>query len=227
MSNRTEVIKFRVTPEEKKLIQEKGRQEGFTSTSAFIKASSKNYISLSIDTSDYLKLLGETRKIGRNINSLIRDIRYSNIISDMQINSISKSLNQIELILKREEKELSKLENRLNLMSSKKIISLSEKYQLEPPIEIIYKELIEMIKDNLLIIVDLMKRDKWSSHTIEFVYKFIYSLLPDKYSPDVVSKINNEVYKYTQSITNKLVNDLYKYNEQDYTNLMNIIDKYF
>ena len=61
-------IEIRLTEDEKKFIVNKGKKEGFTSTTAFIKASTKKYFSLTVDTSDYLDVLNETRKIGRNIN---------------------------------------------------------------------------------------------------------------------------------------------------------------
>lgn len=221
-----EKIEVRVTAEEKDFIVGKGKSEGFASTSAFIKACTNNYVSLRIDTSDYLDMVNETRKIGRNINSIIREIRYNNLISDKDIMILESSLSTIEKLLKNDKKEFDKLENQFKNISGKELMSLVKKHDMEVPLSVIYDNLVEMIKDNLIFIIDTMKRDKWQSHNIEFIYRFIYSLLPDKFNEVQISKINNDIYKYVLSIKNRMSNDRYRFSEQDYINLMSIIDEH-
>lgn len=219
-------IEVRLSQEERDFIVNKAKEEGFTSITAFIKASTRKYVSLNIDTSDYLNLVGETRKIGRNINSLIRDIRFSNVISDKDIVIMEQSLSRIELLLKEDKKEFNNLENVFENLSSKKLKELVEQYDMEVPLSAIYDNIVEMIKDNILFIIDIMKRNKWENHNIEFLYKFVYGLLPDRYNEKEISILNNEIYSYTLSIKNKMFNDRYRYNEQDYINLMDIIDNH-
>lgn len=217
-------IEIRLTEDEKEFIVNKGKEEGFTSTTAFIKASTKKYLSLTVDTSDYLDVLNETRKIGRNINSMIRDIRYNNVISEKDIITMESSLINIEKILKKDKKEFDELENKFEKLSSKDLVEAIKNHNMQIPLLMIYDNIIEMIKDNLLYIINIMKRNKWESHTMEFLYRFMYDLLPDKYDEIHISKINNDIYKYTLSIKNKLIKDTNKYTEQDYIDLMNIIE---
>lgn len=222
--NRDQVLRFRVTSEEKELIVKKGKEEGFTSTSAFLKACTKKYVSLNIDTSNYLDMVNETRKIGRNINSIIRDIRYNNLISDKDILTLETSLITIENLLKDDKKELDDLSNSFENISTKKLIELVNKYDMEVPLSAIYDSIVEMIKDNLIYIINIMKRDKWETHNIEFIYRFIYNLLPDRYDEIHLSKINNDIYKYTLKIKNKNINDKYNFSEQNYIELVDIIE---
>ena len=217
-------IEVRLSQEERDFIVNKAKEEGFTSITAFIKASTKKYFSLTVDTSNYLDVLNETRKIGRNINSVIRDIRYNNLISEKDIITMESSLINIEKILKEDKKGFDELENKLEKLSSKDLVEAIKNHNMKVPLSVIYDNIIEMIKDNLLYIINIMKRNKWESHTMEFVYRFIYDLLPDKYDEIHISEINNDIYKYTLSIKNKLIKDSNKYTEQDYIDLMNIIE---
>ncbi|MDE8277654.1 hypothetical protein PT201_08285 [Erysipelothrix rhusiopathiae] len=224
MNNKIERLEIRLSEDEKKFIVNKSKEEGFTSVTAFIKASTKKYVSLNIDTSDYLDMVNETRKIGRNINSIIRDVRYNNLISDKDIMTLESSLVTIENLLKEDKKELDNLSNSFENISTKKLISLVKKYDMEVPLSAIYDSIVEMIKDNLLYIINIMKREKWESHNIELIYRFIYNLLPDRYDEIHLSEINNDVYKYTLKIKNRKINDKYKFSEQDYIELVDIIE---
>lgn len=226
MSNNRTRIELRLTQEEKDFIVNKAKDEGFLTTTAFIKASTKRFVSLNIDTSDYRDLVNETRKIGRNINSLIRDIRYSSTFSDIDIRRLESSMKNIEFILKEEKNEFKLLSDSFEKLPLHKLKKLFESNNLDSPLELIFDHAIEMIKDNLLFIIELMRGLRWKENEIELIYIFIYNLLPDLYNEEELLAINDSVYKYVREIKNKNINSNYKFSKREFVDLMNIINEH-
>lgn len=218
-------IEIRLSDDEKKRIVDKAKQEGFQTITAFIKASTERYVSLNIDTSEYNQLLQETRKIGRNINSLIRDIRFSSFFTDKDIMKLEAGISNIESILKEERKNIDSLEDSFVKLKPHELEKMLEESRIEKPLELIFDNLIEMIKSNLLEIIDIMKHDNWGEQYVEIIYIFIYSLLPDLYSLEEIESINNIIYKYYLSVKNKLVNPVNKFSQSDFTELQAIIEE--
>ena len=70
---KTERISIRVTPEEKEMIQKKAKEKRTTIT-ALVLNSVKNNITVNLDTSVYRDLVIEIRRIGNNINQILKRI---------------------------------------------------------------------------------------------------------------------------------------------------------
>lgn len=223
---KNQTIIFRCSENEKKEIIQKASCEGFTTVTAFLKAASKRYVSLRINMDEYYRLLNETRKIGRNVNSIVRDIRFSNFFTDKDLLDIKTSLTNIEELMKQKRKQLREYEDTFYRLEDKELEKILAQEKLEKPLELIYNQLIEMIKNNLLDIIDLMQDKSFASHHKELIYLFIYSLLPDVYSLPEMQKINDAVYTYVRKIKNKLTNPKNSFMMDDFRELISLIESH-
>ena len=84
---KTQRLSIRVTEKEKKMIQKKAEKLK-TTISALVINSVEKQITVNLNTSDYRDLVIQFRRIGNNVNSLIREIRFSNYIDDSQVKEI-------------------------------------------------------------------------------------------------------------------------------------------
>ena len=75
---KTQRLSIRVTEKEKKMIQKKAEKLK-TTISALVINSVEKQITVNLNTSDYRDLVIQFRRIGNNVNSLIREIRFSTI----------------------------------------------------------------------------------------------------------------------------------------------------
>lgn len=98
---KTQRLSIRVTEKEKKMIQKKAEKLK-TTISALVINSVEKQITVNLNTSDYRDLVIQFRRIGNNVNSLIREIRFSNYIDDSQVKEIDYQLKSLERLLKNE-----------------------------------------------------------------------------------------------------------------------------
>ena len=92
---KTQRLSIRVTEKEKKMIQKKAEKLK-TTISALVINSVEKQITVNLNTSDYRDLVIQFRRIGNNVNSLIREIRFSNYIDDSQVKEIDYQLKSLE-----------------------------------------------------------------------------------------------------------------------------------
>ena len=74
-----------MTNDEKQFLQNKSKEMGFSSMTAFIMHCTETYFRVDIDMSVYQKLSLEVNYIGKNINNLIRKIFTDKIYTDSDL----------------------------------------------------------------------------------------------------------------------------------------------
>ena len=86
-------IEVRVTKEEKEKYQKLAKEKNMT-VSALMINSIESHITLNMNTSDYRDLVIQTRRIGSNINSLLRNIYFTKTFEDTDIKAIHAELKK-------------------------------------------------------------------------------------------------------------------------------------
>ena len=92
-NNKKYYINARVSKEEKERYQKMAEENNMTMSSLIIN-SIESHITLNMNTSDYRDLVIQTRKIGSNINSLLRNIYFKKTFLDTDLKSIQKELEE-------------------------------------------------------------------------------------------------------------------------------------
>ena len=89
-NNRTRRIEARVTEEEYQKYKKKAEEKGMTIT-ALIRNSLERSVVVKINTDTYRELVLEVRRIGNNINQILRRINQTQYYTQTDINLIIKS----------------------------------------------------------------------------------------------------------------------------------------
>ncbi len=88
-------IKFRVTEEEKKLIEQKMAQLPTRQIGAYLRKMAIDGLIIYTDTSNIKEFTQELQTIGRNINQIAKRVNSSGSIYDEDIEEIKARLNEI------------------------------------------------------------------------------------------------------------------------------------
>ena len=97
MQNRTRnvQIKFWVTPEERKLIEQKMAQLPTKRIGAYMRKMAIDGLIIYTDLSEFKEFQKELQAIGRNINQIAKRINATNNIYDTDITEIKERLDEI------------------------------------------------------------------------------------------------------------------------------------
>ena len=97
MQNRTRnvQIKFWVTPEERKLIEQKMAQLPTKRIGAYMRKMAIDGLIIYTDLSEFKEFQKELQSIGRNINQIAKRINATNNIYDTDISEIKERLDEI------------------------------------------------------------------------------------------------------------------------------------
>lgn len=96
-----EEIKFRVTKEQKEFIRKKAFDSGYDSMTAFLVASAYKSVNINLDDSAYFELVNQVQRIGTNINTLIRDIRFNQFYTKQDISRLESELSNVNLAIQK------------------------------------------------------------------------------------------------------------------------------
>ncbi len=88
-------IKFWVTPEERKLIEQKMAQLPTKRIGAYMRKMAIDGLIIYTDLSEFKEFQKELQAIGRNINQIAKRINATNNIYDTDINEIKERLDEI------------------------------------------------------------------------------------------------------------------------------------
>ncbi|MFZ1605012.1 MAG: hypothetical protein WAT57_06010, partial [Enterococcus aquimarinus] len=151
---KTQRLSIRVTEKEKKMIQKKAEKLK-TTISALVINSVEKQVTVNLNTSDYRDLVIQFRRIGNNVNSLIREIRFSNYIDDSQVKEIDYQLKSLERLLKNEKVKIDSTKMEMEKMTARQLRELLENQNKRVPNYLIYEELEEHIVSQLRSFIDL------------------------------------------------------------------------
>ncbi|WCG06125.1 hypothetical protein PML89_09675 (plasmid) [Vagococcus lutrae] len=232
MKKRKDSLKISVTTEEKEGMKKKAKELGFGSVSAFLLDASETYFRLNVDMSVYRKLMREINYIGKNINALVRGINTDRLITDLDIYTLEKKLEEIKELMMMEYMHLSDLQ--FNFTSDKlteddtiRMIEGFQKNNLEVPKKVLLEEVYENIHGSFALIIDMIRTSKYQDELIEeYVWDFIHSSAIDNLSDDELIRLSDKLFKYYEKLRLKAIDLDYHFTDEDWFNLLEIIDEF-
>lgn len=218
-------LSIRVTPEEKEMIDNKVKEKN-TTIKALVMNSIENNITINLDTSDYRDLVIQFRRIGNNINSLIRDIRYSKYFSDNDVLILQNNLKSLEKILEKEKTIIKKTKNSFEKLSSSQIKSMLEKEKKSVPMYLVFEEIENHIVLLLRSFVDLIVQEKLNETYPSYIDFFIKKFDSTNYDYEELVLFSNDLDKALFSINRKINTANASLTDKDFLNVMEVLNKY-
>ena len=218
-------IEARVTQEEKEMIQRKA-QEKKTSISALLINSVENHITVNLNTSDYRDLVIQFRRIGNNINSMIRDIRFNHIVSDSQMKGIEQHLKSLEELLKSEKQKINATKIEMQKMSARQLRELLEKQDKRVPDYLIYENISDHIVLQLRSFIDLTIQSDLDETYPPYIERFLETFDVYSYEYDQLVDFSNALDKQIYRINQKIIKEKSQLEEDDFILVLDTLDEY-
>ena len=218
-------INLRVTPEEKEMIKQKAEEKNTTIT-ALVLNSIENNITVNLDTSDYRDLVIQVRRIGTNINTLLKNIHFFGFAEQSDIKRIQNKLNDIERKLKEEERKIKDTRKDLENITPRKAKRMFEQQKKTIPLYLIYDEVVSHINTHLLNFIEMMKEFNWNEGYRPFIELFIEEFIPTEYSYEELVLFSNELDTLFYKINQRIFSRIGELEEKDFNQLMEILNKY-
>lgn len=222
---RTERLSIRVTPEEKQEIQNKVKKENTTIT-ALVLNSVENNVTVNLDTSDYRDLVIQFRRIGNNINGILKRIHYSNYITDTDLINIEKNQQLLKEVLNEERLKIIHTKDEFENLTPRKIREFLKKEKKRIPKYLIYDEISEQINIKLKDFIQLMEDEKWKNIYPHFIEAFIKNFHPTDYTYDELVSFSDDLGEVIYGINQKTILGKEKIIEKDFDNILNVLNKY-
>lgn len=223
--NKSTYIRARVTKEEKEKYQKMADEKNMT-VSALIINSIESHITLNMNTSDYRDLVIQTRKIGSNINSLLRNIYFTKTFENTDLKAIHAELKKIDNFVKKEKKRLEGTQREFEDMSIDELrdILISQKERV--PLYMEQHGVVDHIRDIILDFKDMLIEHKFDKAYIPFLTHFLKGFNPEKYTREELLDFSDELQTFYNDITSLILNVDKKLTEDDFNKLMEILNKY-
>lgn len=222
---KTQRLSIRVTEKEKKMIQKKAEKLK-TTISALVINSVEKQITVNLNTSDYRDLVIQFRRIGNNVNSLIREIRFSNYIDDSQVKEIDYQLKSLERLLKNEKVKIDSTKIEMEKMTARQLRELLENQNKRVPNYLIYEELEEHIVSQLRSFIDLTIQSNLDETYPPYIEYFLKSFQIHTYDYDTIVDFSNVLDEKIYAINQKLIARNSQLEEEDFLTILNILDDY-
>lgn len=222
---KTQRLSIRVTEKEKKMIQKKAEKLK-TTISALVINSVEKQITVNLNTSDYRDLVIQFRRIGNNVNSLIREIRFSNYIDDSQVKEIDYQLKSLERLLKNEKVKIDSTKMEMEKMTARQLRELLENQNKRVPNYLIYEELEEHIVSQLRSFIDLTIQSDLDETYPPYIEYFLKSFQIHTYDYDTIVDFSNVLDEKIYAINQKLIARNSQLEEEDFLTILNVLDDY-
>lgn len=201
---KTQRLSIRVTEKEKKMIQKKAEKLK-TTISALVINSVEKQITVNLNTSDYRDLVIQFRRIGNNVNSLIREIRFSNYIDDSQVKEIDYQLKSLERLLKNEKVKIDSTKIEMEKMTARQLRELLENQNKRVPNYLIYEDIEEHIVSQLRSFIDLTIQSDLDETYPPYIEYFLKSFQIHTYDYDTIVDFSNVLDEKIYAINQKLI----------------------
>ena len=223
--NKSTYIRARVTKEEKEKYQRMAEEKNMT-VSALMINSIESHITLNMNTSDYRDLVIQTRIIGSNINSLLRNIYFTKTFEDTDIKAIHAELKKLDNFVKKEKKRLEGIQREFEDMSIDELrdILISQKERV--PLYMEQHGVLDHIRDIILEFKKMLIEHKFDKAYIPFLTHFLKGFNPEKYTREELLDFSDELQTFYNDITSLILNVDKKLTEDDFNKLMEILNKY-
>ena len=222
---KTQRLSIRVTEKEKKMIQKKAEKLK-TTISALVINSVEKQITVNLNTSDYRDLVIQFRRIGNNVNSLIREIRFSNYIDDSQVKEIDYQLKSLERLLKNEKVKIDSTKIEMEKMTARQLRELLENQNKRVPNYLIYEDIEEHIVSQLRSFIDLTIQSNLDETYPPYIEYFLKSFQIHTYDYDTIVDFSNALDEKIYAINQKLIARNSQLEEEDFLTILNILDDY-
>lgn len=222
---KTQRLSIRVTEKEKKMIQKKAEKLK-TTISALVINSVEKQITVNLNTSDYRDLVIQFRRIGNNVNSLIREIRFSNYIDDSQVKEIDYQLKSLERLLKNEKVKIDSTKIEMEKMTARQLRELLENQNKRVPNYLIYEELEEHIVSQLRSFIDLTIQSNLDETYPPYIEYFLKSFQIHTYDYETIVDFSNVLDEKIYAINQKLIARNSQLEEEDFLTILNVLDDY-
>ena len=222
---KTQRLSIRVTEKEKKMIQKKAEKLK-TTISALVINSVEKQITVNLNTSDYRDLVIQFRRIGNNVNSLIREIRFSNYIDDSQVKEIDYQLKSLERLLKNEKVKIDSTKIEMEKMTARQLRELLENQNKRVPNYLIYEDIEEHIVSQLRSFIDLTIQSDLDETYPPYIEYFLKSFQIHTYDYDTIVDFSNVLDEKIYAINQKLIARNSQLEEEDFLTILNILDDY-
>lgn len=224
-NNRSKRIEARFTELEYERYKKIADENNMTLTS-LVRNSLKNNITVNLDTSDYRDLVIQTRRIGSNINALLRRIHTYEFYTDTDISEIENSLKEIERLIEEERKTIHETKKEFENLTPRKAKKMFKNMDKEVPLYLIYDEIVNHINEQMLLFIDLMKEQGFDSSYIPFIEFFLERFIPTDYEYDELVEFSNDLDKLFYDIDRKVLIETGKINEEDFMDVMNVLNEH-
>ena len=222
---KTQRLSIRVTEKEKKMIQKKAEKLK-TTISALVINSVEKQITVNLNTSDYRDLVIQFRRIGNNVNSLIREIRFSNYIDDSQVKEIDYQLKSLERLLKNEKVKIDSTKMEMEKMTARQLRELLENQNKRVPNYLIYEDIEEHIVSQLRSFIDLTIQSNLDETYPPYIEYFLKSFQIHTYDYETIVDFSNVLDEKIYAINQKLIARNSQLEEEDFLTILNILDDY-
>lgn len=222
---KTQRLSIRVTEKEKKMIQKKAEKLK-TTISALVINSVEKQVTVNLNTSDYRDLVIQFRRIGNNVNSLIREIRFSNYIDDSQVKEIDYQLKSLERLLKNEKVKIDSTKIEMEKMTARQLRELLENQNKRVPNYLIYEDIEEHIISQLRSFIDLTIQSNLDETYPPYIEYFLKSFQIHTYDYDTIVDFSNVLDEKIYAINQKLIARNSQLEEEDFLTILNILDDY-
>ena len=222
---KTQRLSIRVTEKEKKMIQKKAEKLK-TTISALVINSVEKQITVNLNTSDYRDLVIQFRRIGNNVNSLIREIRFSNYIDDSQVKEIDYQLKSLERLLKNEKVKIDSTKMEMEKMTARQLRELLENQNKRVPNYLIYEDIEEHIVSQLRSFIDLTIQSDLDETYPPYIEYFLKSFQIHTYDYETIVDFSNVLDEKIYAINQKLIARNSQLEEEDFLTILNVLDDY-
>jgi biotin synthase-like enzyme len=232
MSKRRTQINIRVTEKERDYIYEKANELGFKSVASFIVNSTKDFFVVELDLSHFDNVAKEINYIGKNINNLIHHIFTIGAYSDHDLKEIQRLQKEV---LNRVNKEYDYLlslrkkyrESNMSLEDKERLIKELKKQDIEVPKEVIFGEIYEQIRNNVLYICQMIEDSPEQEDGIsDYVYEYLFDGVLFDLDEDNLIEFANKIYFFSERIKMKLLKPDNYFDDDDWFDLKDILDEY-
>ncbi|MGO3169148.1 plasmid mobilization protein [Senegalia sp. (in: firmicutes)] len=223
-NKKTRKVEARVTEEQYQKYKNKAEKNGMSITALVIN-SLENNITINLDTSNYRDLVIQFRRIGNNINNIIKHIHFNQFFTDTDILDIKKKLNELKIILNKEKTKISETKKEFENLTPKKLKNYLEKKEMEIPLYLIYDEIVDHINLKLRSFIDLINNEKWEEGYTPYIEVFIKKFHPTDYSYDELVNFSDDLDNIIYNIDQRIIIGT-KLTYDDFMNVMNVLNKY-
>ena len=104
--DKSQVIKVRISPEERELIEKRMKELEIINMSAFIRKMAVNGMCVRLDLSDIRELSYQVNRLGNNLNQYVK---WANTNGEVYVKDMETLMKQFEEVIRKENEILRKL----------------------------------------------------------------------------------------------------------------------